>query len=465
MGLLGNIRKFASRKNKKTGEIDIYTGKQVASLGHSVGDVVTVDSQTEALLTELRNTTDVGEQIEMIVNRDPDVSMGVWAFLKLAFQGFNIEIKDLNGKQQVELEDKFNRECSTWNNLGNDGLDGVVENLFKTGFLYNGMICEIVVNGKAGGENENTFKGIYIIDPRTIEWHLEEENGAQVWKPYQQTNEGNIDLTKGNIVWTMINPDVGSPAGAYLLESAVSAIDFKLQTLKDSSAVLRRQGYPYNIWTIDKEVVYNTMPAGVQNDAKKYQEYLNNVVRSVNAAASSREPTQDIVVTSDVKIERSSSASAGSSIDTRAWTELVDVQVMNSIKSLGVFLNRYTGVTETWGTVQMKIIESMIKGFQRKAKRLLETIGAMWIQLNGAQATMTVTFKEIDYQSEMQKWDAQIRKDEHFKTAEDAGWINTDEAAHGALGVEKATGTKSNSNEGGNGNGNNQGNNSSNNKK
>ena len=53
-----------------------------------------------------------------------------------------------------------------------------------------------------------------------------------------------------------------------------------------------------------------------------------------------------------------------------------------------------------------------------------------------------ITHNPLEYQSEQQKWEAQNKKDLHFKTSEDQGWINVDEAAQGALGVDKATGEK-----------------------
>ena len=40
---------------------------------------------------------------------------------------------------------------------------------------------------------------------------------------------------------------------------------------------------------------------------------------------------------------------------------------------------------------------------------------------------------------------SQEKKDAHYQTAESQGWISTDEAAQGAIGNDKATGTKNSS--------------------
>ena len=436
----GKFAKSRSSKKNTIGEvIEVKTGGKISYAGYNVGDTETQEySQATALLTDLRNQTSIGEQIETIAARDPDVSQSVWAFQRLCMQGINIEIKDLNGNKLPDAELLFEQQCKHWNKLGEDGLDGIIDSIHKVGLLYNIMMVEVVVDNKGG----NTFSGIYIIDPRTLEWKLEQRDGVEQWIPYQDQQGNKVDLTKGNVFWVIANPDITKPNGPYLLESAVPAVDYKLQTIKDSSAVLRRQGYPYNVFSISKEKVVNSLPVSQRNDKDKVKEAIQNAVNLAASVAVNREPTQDIVVTDDITVERNSNSSAGSSIDTRAWFDTIDIQMLNGCKTLGFLMNRASGQTESWGTVQMKIITDMVKSFQNKSKRLVEDIGAIWLQLNGIQGTLKLTHKPLEYQSEIQKWDAQNKKDLHFKTAEDQGWINVDEAAQGAVGNSKATGDK-----------------------
>lgn len=443
-GIKNFFGKFAKNKSSKKSSnqvvnvIEVKTGSKMSYAGYNVGDTETQEYQASALLTELRSKSDVGEQIEVIVAKDPDVSQSVWAFQRLCMQGVNIEIRDLNGTRIPEAETLFNYQCRFWNKLGEDGLDGIIDNLHKVGLLYNVMMVEVVVDNRS----EHTFSGIYIIDPRTLEWKLESRDGIEQWIPYQDQEGTKVDLTKGNVFWVVVNPDITTPTGPYLLESAVPAVDYKLQTIKDSSAVLRRQGYPYNIFSINKERVINSLPTSQRNDRKAVREAIKDAFDLASSVAVGREPTQDIVVTDDIEVERSSNSSAGSSIDTRAWFDTIDIQMLNGCKTLGFLMNRASGQTESWGTVQMKIITDMVKSFQNKSKRLIEDIGAIWLQLNGYQGTLKLTHNPLEYQSEQQKWNAQKAKDEHYQLAEEQGWINVNEAAQGALGTDKATGQK-----------------------
>ena len=431
------------KKNQPKNQVhqyEIVNGDRVSSFGYSVGDTQSQDHETVALLTELRDATNAGDKIEIIAAKDPDVSMAVWAFQRLCMQGVDIEITDLNGKRLPDAEELFKLQCVTWNKIGNDGLDGLIDNLHRVGLLYNIMMIEIVVDKRG----DNTFSGIYIIDPRTIEWKLEDRDGIRQWIPYQDQEGNKVDLTKGNIYWVVSNPDLNTPTGPFLLEPAIPAVDYKLQTIKDSSAVLRRQGYPYNIYSIDKERLINSLPASQKNNAKDIKAAIANAVETARTVASGREPTQDIVVTDDIKIDRNTNSSAGSSIDTRAWFAEIDIQMLNGCKTLGFLMNRNSGSTESWGTVQMKLITDMIRSYQNKSKRLIETVGAIWLQLNGIQGFLKLTHRPLEYQSEEQKWKAQEVKDRHFALAQEKGWINIDEAAQGATGNDKATGTPEN---------------------
>ena len=116
--------KFAkSRKTSKTTGvevIEIKEGSRVSSTGFNVGDSETQEYAASVLLTELRSQSNVGEQIELIAAKDPDVSQAVWSFQRLCMQGVQIRIEDLDGKEIPEAEDLFNRQCKYWNQLSQD---------------------------------------------------------------------------------------------------------------------------------------------------------------------------------------------------------------------------------------------------------------------------------------------------------------------------------------------------------
>lgn len=68
--LFGKFAKDKSSKSKITTEvIEVKTGNKLSYAGYTVGDTITQEQQASALLTELRQKTNIGEQIETIVEK------------------------------------------------------------------------------------------------------------------------------------------------------------------------------------------------------------------------------------------------------------------------------------------------------------------------------------------------------------------------------------------------------------
>jgi hypothetical protein len=133
-------------------------------------------------------------------------------------------------------------------------------------------------------------------------------------------------------------------------------------------------------------------------------------------------------------------ANAARSLDVRAVTELVDVQVMNGGKQMGIFSNRTSGITETWGTVQFRIFCSGIASIQRGSKRLIEEVARLWLRVHGIQAVPKFSHNLIDWESEGQRMTVRLLEEEFHAIAQLMGWQDGDDAASAVLGKTNAVG-------------------------
>jgi hypothetical protein len=113
---------------------------------------------------------------------------------------------------------------------------------------------------------------------------------------------------------------------------------------------------------------------------------------------------------------------------------------MGGLKTLGIMLNRHTGRTETYGTIELKIMVEGIRSLQRGSKRLIESIAKLWLRVHGYQAIPKFTHNPVDWQSEIEKWTVGIMKQQFYANAQGLEWISADEAAQGAMGKTKAHG-------------------------
>jgi hypothetical protein len=108
--------------------------------------------------------------------------------------------------------------------------------------------------------------------------------------------------------------------------------------------------------------------------------------QNINDLMSKVRPDSDYIHFDDISVNMNQGANAARSLDVRAVSELVDQQVMSGAKQLSIFMNRNTGVTESWGTVQFRIFCSGIASCQRGSKRLVEEIARLWLRVKGIQA-------------------------------------------------------------------------------
>jgi len=168
-------------------------------------------------------------------------------------------------------------------------------------------------------------------------------------------------------------------------------------------AVLHHQGYPKIDVSIDIEKLFEMCPANVRNDPKKLMEWMDDNVNRMRRNLESMEPDSDYIHTSDSTINMNQGANAGRSLDVRAINELVDTQTLSGLKQMAIFMNRNTGITESWGTVQFRIYCSGIQSCQRGSKRIIEEIARLWLRVNGEQAIPHFKHNTIDWNSEEQR--------------------------------------------------------------
>lgn len=396
-------------------------------------------SRATEILKELRLIRDERAAIAYLAKHHPDMSFALWNYLRLANQGHTMEFFGTSGrskgKRLTNIEEEWNEFVSRVNAISNDGLDGLINILHKNAILFGAQMCEAAVL-----EDLSDIEDVYPIDPRTVEWKLEERNGKKIWIPYQYINGQRVDLSRGNIFNVPFDPDTNRPDGNLMFAAAVLSIDFQLQAYTDMSAVLRRQGYPRNDVEINREELLKSAPPVVRSDPDMQKKFLEEYFEWTNKLLSNLEPTQDYLHYNDTKINLAGGNSASRSMDIRAYNEMTDTQTMGGLKTLGIMLNRHTGRTETYGTIELKIMVEGIRSLQRGSKRLIESIAKLWLRVHGYQAIPKFTHNPVDWQSEIEKWTVGIMKQQFYANAQGLEWISADEAAQGAMGKTKAHG-------------------------
>ncbi len=415
------------------------SGRRTVMTSGYGGSLSPYRSRTSDTLKTLRGIGEETRAIEFLRRVNPDVSMAVWNFVRLANQGNETHIYGLDGEtRRKDLEEKWREFASEVNEISNSGLDGLIDQMHYSFYVLGGIGMEVEVN-----QERTAINDIHLVKPQTVEWETQEVKGREVWVPFQYGKTGQkvyLDAQNANFFWVPADPDIGDPRGSLTLAPVLQAIDFQMQILQDIQAVLHHQGYPKNDVVIDMEQLMKNCPASIKADSKKLEEYIDNIIATTATMMETMNPDSDYIHTSDIKINRADGNAATRSLDIRALLEGIDPGVLSGLKQMSIFMNRNTGVTESWGTVQFKIYASGIASCQRNSKRAVERAAQLWLRVNGEQGIVKFEHNTLDWNSEEQRQKVALMKQEYYAVAQMMGWISSDQAAQEMMGVQRAFG-------------------------
>lgn len=437
MGFWSNL--FARSRAEPRG---IPIGRQTQIGNGYTNTLSPYSSRTKDVLESLRLIPDEAGAIEFLKRVNPDVSMAVWNFVRLANQGSEMQFYT-PGKARSRmsyLENEWREFAARINEISNSGLDGLIDQLHYSSFLLGAMGVEVEVT-----EDRTDIYDVYPVKPQTIKWELLEISGRKTWVPYQWQMGKKVYLDKqhANFFWVPADPDIGDPRGTLQLTPVLQAIDFQMQILQDLQAVLHHQGWPRDDYEIDLERMMTYCPPHIKNDPQALNKWLKEQYNNVCDTLKSIKPDSDIVHFDDVKRNQGTNSANGRSLDVRAISELVDTQTLSGLKQMAIFMNRNQGVTESWGTVQFRIFCSGIASCQRGSKRLIEEIARLWLRVKGYQAIPVFKHNTIDWNSEEQRMNVKLLEQKFYAIAVLMGWISNDKAAQEVMKTENAVGEPS----------------------
>jgi len=440
VALLDSIKTAFARTRDRP---SVPTGRQSVAGTNKYKTLSPYKSRVTSVLTTLRRIPEEADAIEFLRGHNADVSMAVWNFVRLANQGHEMHFHDITDKTRrlTEVEAQWKEFASRINEISNSGLDGLIDQFHQSAFMRGAQGAEAEVDAL-----RRDILEVYPIIPQTVVWEYEERKGRKMWIPYQQQLGQKVSLEKGkaNFFWVPTDPLIDDPRGTMILTPVIQAVDFQMQILQDLQAVLHHQGWPKNDIKILLERTMNAMPPSIKGSGpEKQQEWLDDQWQNIVSMLNELEPDSDYIHYDDIEINMNQGANSGRSLDVRAIAELVDTHVMSGSKQMSIFMNRNSGVTESWGSIQFLIFTTGLKSVQRGSKRLVEEIARLWLRVHGLQASPQFTHNTIDWNSEEQRMTVKLMQQKFYAIAQLMGWVDEDKAAQEVVDVEKAVGPPS----------------------
>jgi len=395
-------------------------------------------SRTHDVLHHLRHIRDESQALEFLKKVNPDVSMAVWNFVRLANQGNEMQFYT-SGKTKARMtyvEDKWREFAARINEISNSGLDGLIDQFHYSAFLLGGQGAEAEVT-----EDRTDIYDVYAVKPQTVLWELGDIDNHKKWVPYQwqMGKKAYLDPAHANFFWVPSDPDIGDPRGSLTMVPVLQAVDFQMQILQDLQAVLHHQGYQRTDIVIDLAKLENYCPSDIKSNMKKKYEWLQAECTRIKTVVESLKPDSDYIHGDDIKINMAQGANSGRSLDVRAVTELVDVQMLNGSKQMGIMTNRVGGLgsTESWGSITLKIFTDGVMSCQRGSKRLMEEIARLWLRVNGIQGIPSFKHNIVNWENEEQRLKVKLMEEQFHAIAVIMGWEKNTDAAAQVVKAEK----------------------------
>ena len=428
-----NLQSVKKAKNNEEEKEISY--ERISVVPSDLQNIFVSNTKTSDLLSELNNTSNLVDAIELIIDNTPDGKMAKNIYLRLANQGFNVTWKNATNNRTVKRYDtEFRSFCARMGKNNSAGIDGIIDQLHESSIARGGMAVEILVSKSA-----NDIEDVVLVDPASIvefQW-LPDQNRYAAYQ--QQTSGKKVDLYEGNFFFVPHEPKVGHPDGTLQFAPAVTTMSQYLQLLQDSLTVLNRIGFPRYKTTINRKSLVESSVDKSEEGQRKLFERTFNEVRS-NLARIGK--NNDIISFDDIQTEPLGGGNSGG-IDVRAWFEAIEPLVVNSFQLTPVLMGRLTSGSYSLGSVEFKIVTDTVDSMRRGSKRILEEIFKMWARVKGYNIYPVVTYNPIDWEKEIDKLDVQLKKMEYYRRAEEYKYIDKSTAAMESVGVEKPSSEQS----------------------
>lgn len=364
--------------------------------------------------------------IETITTYNPDASLAVWNFLRMVNPGYTLEVKFVPGGETDEEGQEMLRR-RTDDNFGVYGSDygGGLSSLVDV------QTFTLITQGSVAGEIEvsqdlNDVLDWSPVDPRYIDFKKGEDGH---FNPIANVGGQFIPLPDEMFRFIPLDSNINNPFGRGPLLPVLETVFFQTEVLRDLKAVAHTQGHPRLHIALLEEIVerhvpqHLTMPGNEEN----LQTWMNAFLSDVADQYTQLQPDDAFITYDMVKVEGFSAGKG--SFDVEKLVNVVEDQVIASVKQLPAMLGRMDGSGLAHGTVQWQIFALGINSLRKKLEAIVSWWGTQTLRVWGRPSVAVLTFPHIRMQDRVKEAQAeQLETDTRIKWWA-MGWASTDELA------------------------------------
>jgi hypothetical protein len=338
---------------------------------------------------------DVDTLLKQLSKMDPDVSAGIWNFLRLLDSGFKATALDKNlvpaDKFQLKLDQMLFRmsgksDYKTWDAMRLN-ITQVANQMAKYILLRGGTGLEVVL-----GKDKRLYKMV-VVDPINV--YFKQPNKGQ-FIPYQRNSITGQEVCLGvpTFFWGVLDPDADSPFETPPFLPAVQAVLFNISVMQDLQRIVKRVAFPRISIKIIEQTLRKYAPAHVQFDEALLANWMNSQRLAIGESLKNLAPEDAAVFFDSIDIDMLETKN-NATVDYAPLIKVIDQRVITGLKSMPTILGRQFGSSQTLGGVEALLYAKSVACVQDVVISMMERALTLSMQLEGIKGFARCKYGEV----------------------------------------------------------------------
>lgn len=303
----------------------------------------------------------------------PDVSAGVWAWVRLCSTPQRVVLQGGTDSQQKDARQRIrslDERLFEFDHMRRQGMDALVNSFFLSVFTYGAFAGEVVLR-----EDRTGIDKFYLIDPATIRFKRFPTSRRLV--PYQVTSQGDIiRLREASFFYYALDADGDNPYGRSPLMALPFVIRIQQQLIADMAKATHNAGWPA------LHIQYTPPKKEEGESLRSYQGRIRSNYQTIRQNLMERQADSNFMTFDNVSIKYLNPAGR-----TQRWSEslqAISEQVIAGLHLAPFMIGRNWGTTQSWGLAQYGLMVNNAVSVQRGAKRMCEWLRNLELALGGS---------------------------------------------------------------------------------
>jgi hypothetical protein len=302
----------------------------------------------------------------------PDVSNGVWAWVRLCATPQSVELdggSETQRNRAREIVELLDERIHEHDHMKQQGMDALVSAFFLSVFTYGCFAGEVVLRDDRSGIDR-----FFVIDPSSIRFKRFKSSRRLV--PYQLLPDGTaIRLRETSFFYYGLDTDSDNPYGRSPLAALPFMARIQQQMLEDMGKAVHNAGWP------QLHVRFTPPERDLGESLDNYSARTEAAYAEIRDGLRRKKADSNFLTFDNVHIDYLSPA--GSRVRWSESYQAISEQVVSALHLAPFMLGRNWGTTESWGKAQYDLMVSNAVSVQRGAKRMCEWLHNLELALAG----------------------------------------------------------------------------------